>query len=174
MATITSRKNKNGQITFYILVSSGYSESGQQIRKHTSWTAPLNMSEEKAKKEAQRQAILFEEQVHKDEVLNGNIKFEELSHMWIEQYAKKNLRKKTVATDEFLLGIINKGIGHIRIDKMKPLHLIEYYDSLSKPVIEYKFVLSTDLRKTIKAKKLTLGGLTLLAGLEGIICQYTA
>jgi len=46
--------------SYKITVSTGYDVRGKQIRRYMTWTPEPKMTESKAKKEAQRQAVLFE------------------------------------------------------------------------------------------------------------------
>ena len=58
MPTITKRND-----TYKITVSAGYDINGKQIRRYMTWKPPSGMTAKQIEKEAQRQAILFEEKV---------------------------------------------------------------------------------------------------------------
>ncbi len=63
MATIEKRGN-----SYRITVSAGYDMQGKQIKKRMTWTPEPTMSDKQIKKELERQAVLFEEQIN-----NGSI-----------------------------------------------------------------------------------------------------
>ena len=64
MPNITKRKNKAGEVISYrIRVSRGYDSEGNKLKPHEmTWKPSPNMTPRQAEKEAQRQALLFEEQ----------------------------------------------------------------------------------------------------------------
>ena len=64
MPNITKRKNKAGEVISYrIRVSRGYDSEGNKLKPHEmTWKPGPSMTPRQAEKEAQRQALLFEEQ----------------------------------------------------------------------------------------------------------------
>ena len=126
MATVNKRGNK-----YRIRVYMGYDTAGRQIERTKTWTAPPEWSEKRAMKEAQRQAVHFEEEV-KNGLLKTNMKFAEFSEYWLKMYAEDHLRPKTVFEYRKLLANINLSIGHLPLDKITPIHLLEFYNRLSE------------------------------------------
>lgn len=63
MASITKRGN-----AYLIRCYAGYTADGKQITKMMTWHPEAGMSEAKAQKEAQRQAIMFEDSIGKTPV----------------------------------------------------------------------------------------------------------
>ena len=61
MAQIIKKTNKKGQVSYLIRVSEGYRADGAQIKRSITYTPEKGMTARQAEKEAQRQAILFEE-----------------------------------------------------------------------------------------------------------------
>jgi integrase len=51
---------------------------------------------------------------------------------WQKEYAEKQLAPKTVARYNQILNRVIPSIGHIRMDKLQPLHLIELYNNLAE------------------------------------------
>ena len=62
--------------------------------------------------------------------MDGSIKFSEFSKTWLQEYAIKQLRATTVFTYETMLEKRNEIIGHLRVDKIQPHHLLQCYDKL--------------------------------------------
>lgn len=127
MATVTKRGN-----SYKITVSCGYDSAGKQIRRHTTWTPPTGMTARQIEKELDRQKILFEEKCHSGRVLDGNIRFADFAEKWMEDYAIPQLRKTTVESYKFYLKRTLPAIGHIRLDKLQPHHLQEFYKNLAE------------------------------------------
>ena len=103
-------------------------------------------------KELNKQAILFEEKCKKGLVLDSSIKFSEFSEKWIKDYGETQLRPRTLARYRELLKRINIAIGHIKLEKLQPHHLMEFYKNLSEEGIrndtKYKpFLILTNLLK---------------------------
>lgn len=127
MATIKQRGD-----SYKITVSCGYDLNGKQIRRHLTWTPEPGMTKRQLQKELDRQAVLFEEKCRNGQVLDGNIKFAEFAEKWFTEYAEKQLRPTTVAGYRWALKRTLPAIGHIRLDKLRPHHLMAFYDNLAE------------------------------------------
>ncbi len=127
MATITKRNN-----TYKITVSCGYDINGKQIRRHTTWVPEPGMTAKQEAKELERQKVLFEEKCRTGQVLDGGIRFAEFAERWFADYAEKQLRPTTLRSYHQITNRINAAIGHIRLDKLQPHHIISMYNNLSE------------------------------------------
>lgn len=127
MATIKQRGN-----SYKITVSCGYDLNGKQIRRHLTWTPEPGMTKRQLQKELDRQAVLFEEKCRNGQVLDGNIKFAEFAEKWFTDYAEKQLRPTTIAGYRQLIGRINAALGHMRIDRLQPHHIVSFYNNLAE------------------------------------------
>ena len=78
MATITRRGK-----SYSIRVSCGYDMTGRQIIKSMTWKPQPDMTDAQAEKEAQRQAVLFEEKCRTGQVLQGNVRFADFAEIWL-------------------------------------------------------------------------------------------
>lgn len=125
MATIRKRGD-----TYQIRVSCGYDTDGKQITRSKTWKPEREMTEKQKEKELQRVAVLFEEQCSKGLFLDASMKFTEFADIWFKDYAEKQLRATTVFNYRNMMQKINQGIGHLRIDKIQPHHLLKFYDEL--------------------------------------------
>lgn len=125
MATV--KKQGRG---YKITVSQGYDINGKQIRTHMTWVPDPGMTPRQIEKELNRQAVLFEEQVQAAGVKNGNIRFADFAKLFIEDYARPNLKAQTVYDYEEHLKQINQAIGHIRLRDLRPGHLAAFYANL--------------------------------------------
>lgn len=146
MATIEKRGS-----SYRITACGGYDINGKQIRHRTTYKPEPNMTAKQIEKEVQRRAVLFEEQCQKGQTLSGNIKLADFIEIYFENYANKNLKKKTLVGYRGLVPIVNQALGHFRLDKIQPHHLNAFYNNLSevgarrrvtyKPLIDFKSLL---------------------------------
>ena len=150
MATIKKRGN-----AYTIRVSSGFDVNGKRIQKNMTWEIPYGMSEAKAEKEAMRQAILFEEKVKNGEILDGKIKFKDFVEQWFQDYAEVQLRPRTIASYREALTRVNRAIGHLYMQNIRPQHLIRFYNTLAQPIIKKQYKCKTDFNVLLRKKLLT-------------------
>ncbi len=127
LATATKRGG-----SYLLRVYAGYNTDGKQIEKSKTWKPPAGMTDKQADKEAKHQAALFEEAVRNGIDANGNVKFADFAELWFSRYAEKQLRPKTLEGYRKLLVKINRGIGHIPLNKIRPPHLLEFYESIAE------------------------------------------
>ena len=125
MATILER---NGG--YLIMVSEGYGLDGRQKRKLMTWRPEPGMTKRQTKEELTLQAALFERRVRSGQVLDGHVTFAEFVERWRRDYAEPNLAPKTLVRYDELLKRILPAIGHIRLDKLQPHHLMTFYAGL--------------------------------------------
>lgn len=131
MASIEKKMAKDGSVSYIIRVSNGYNSEGRQLRKSTSYKPSTNMTPKQIQRELNRQATLFEEKVKKGYAINENIKFCDYAEIWL-QHSKPSLAPKTYVRYKELLVRINQAIGHIKISKLQPTHLKEFYNNLGE------------------------------------------
>lgn len=125
MANIQKRGN-----SYRIKVSCGYDTHGKQVIQSMTWKPPdENMTERQIEKELQRQAVLFEEECLKGNVVAA-IKFEDFARQWFKEYAEISLKQRTVEGYHQMEKRIYKAIGHIRMDKLTARHIQKFILSL--------------------------------------------
>ena len=163
MATIQKRGN-----SYKITVSCGYDTNNKQVRKSMTWAPAPGMTEKQILKELERQKVIFEEQCEKGLYLDGKIKFADFSERWMADYAEKQLKAKTIVRYKELLKRINIAIGHIRLDKLQPIHLLQFYDNLAKIGIrnDTTYILAEDINKILNEQNITKTKLSELTGIS--------
>lgn len=122
---------KRGENSYRLTVSCGYNKQGKKIRKYK--TIDLsNIKPNKQLDEAQKQFALFENEVKKGLYLDaGKITFEEFTEKWLKDYAEPELAPKTLFRYKELLNTrIIPALGHIKLNKLQPTHLVEFYNNL--------------------------------------------
>ncbi len=162
MPTITKRND-----TYKITVSAGYDINGKQIRKHLTWKPSPGMTAKQIEKELNRQAFLFEEKVRNGTYLDGSIKFSDFAEQWFNEYANEQLRATTLQRYKSMLPRINAAIGHMKLERIQPQHLLSFYKNLAETGIreDMKYKANCDLHALIKAKKLTFKAVADNAGI---------
>lgn len=125
MASVLKRGN-----TYTIRVSLGYDVTGKQIQKFTTWKPSPGMTKAQIERELERQKVLFEEKCRSGKVLDGSIRFGDYIEYWVKEYAEKQLRASTVAGYNIMIRRITAALGHIRLEKLQPKHLMEFYNNL--------------------------------------------
>lgn len=133
MPNITPRKNKAGEVISYrIRVARGYDSEGNKLKPYEmTWKRPKDMTQRKADKEAQRQALLFEEQCKNG--LAGDstrITLAEFIPVYLEQ--KKPALSPTTY-DYYCRAIelkILPALGHFKLQDIKPVHVQAFIQQL--------------------------------------------
>ena len=163
MATIKQRGD-----SYKITVSCGYDLNGKQIRRRMTWKPEDGMTARQIKKELDWQAVLFEEKCRNGQVLDGNIKFAEFAEKWFADYAEKQLRPTTVAGYRWALKRTLPAIGHIRLDKLQPHHLMEFYNNLSESGVreDTRYCSAVDFKALLKKRGMTKRALAEQAGVS--------
>lgn len=153
---------------YRITVSAGYDMQGKQIKKRMTWNPLPGMTEKQIQKELERQKVLFEQRVKSGQILDGSIRFSDFADYWIEEYAEKQLRPSTVAGYKAMLIRIKDAIGNIRLDRLQPTHLIQFYNSLAENGArnDVLYRAKENLADTLKKRKMTRQSLSEQSGLS--------
>lgn len=163
MATI----EKRGE-TYRITVSAGYDSSGKQIRKKKTWKPLPGMTPKQIEKELSKQAVLFEQQVETGQFLDGTITLAEFADKWFKEYAEKHLKEKTLTGYRDIMPRIINAMGHIRLAKLQPHHLIEFYNNLAEKGQrqDIKYKPCADFKEILKQKEMSQVELAKKAGVS--------
>lgn len=150
MASITKRGN-----SYLIRCSAGYDVNGKQIVENMTWKIPPGMTEKKAEKEAHHQAVLFEEAIRTNGVLDGKVKLYKFIERWVEEYANVQLRPRTVERYEDCIPRINEHLGHLQMGKIRPQHLTSFYKELNKPHKSFRYVYNGSFKSVLSEMNLS-------------------
>ena len=125
---------KRGNNTYRIVVSAGYDSRGKKLRKSRTVTLPNGMTERQREKELTRLSVLFEQEIENGTYLDGSkITFAQFTEKWLKDYAERQLSPGTLKTYFTRLEKrIIPALGHIKLAKLQPHHLIEFYNNLSE------------------------------------------
>ena len=115
---------------YRIIVSCGLDSDGKQIKKYRSWRPDPGMNEKQIQKELSRQTVEFEELCKRGLALDGSMKFADFVQLWRTKYAIPELKEKTVQSYDNMLKRILPALGHLRMDRIQPTHLLAFYEQL--------------------------------------------
>lgn len=146
LKTIKKKDNKNkkrqkmahyeqiSKYTYRLTVCQGYNSKGKKLRKRKTIKLDETLTPKQIEKELNRQMVMFEKAVKEGRFLEGeSITFEEFTKKWLENYAELNLAPATITSyKNKLKNRIIPAIGHIKIGKLQPVHLLDFYKNLKE------------------------------------------
>lgn len=124
-----SKIKRRGKNSFLLTVHGGYDAQKKQI----TYTKTVICE---TQEEAENQYILFAADCLKGKVLvagTQKMTLAEFYQYWKQHHAKKNLEKTTIVYNDALFDRIEEGLGHLKIDKVLPRHILEFIDQISAP-----------------------------------------
>ena len=116
---------------YRIIVSYGYDVNGKKLRAKKTVEFPPNMTEKKKQKELDKEKVLFEEKVKNGEYGSSSIKLVDfINDLWFKE-CMKGKSPSTIYRYKTLTRLINKQLGHLRLDEIRPLHIQRFKNFLS-------------------------------------------
>ncbi|MCQ5028667.1 site-specific integrase [Flavonifractor sp. DFI.6.63] len=163
MATIEKRGG-----SYRIIVSNGYDVNGKQIREKMTWTPEPGMTKRQIEKALNREATLFEERVRHQVTQNGSIRLVDFTKIFLDQYAKPNLKKKTAFGYEEKMKVVNQALGHIRLKDLKPGHIAAFYANLQEKGMRARCMAAPklDFAKWMKSRRTCMAELARETGVS--------
>ena len=144
---------KMAKNTYRIIVCLGYDNNGKKLRKRKTIKLKDTLSPKQIEKELNKQKYLFEREVLQGEFLDGEeITFSEFTERWFRDYAQINLTPATITSyKQKLEERIIPAIGHIKLSKLQPTHLLRFYQNLHETDIrlDEKFIPNNRLIKSL-------------------------
>lgn len=118
---------KRGENKYRLTVSGGFDCDGKRIKYRKTITA-------KSEREAKKMLAIFVTEIEKGEYVDTKkMTFKELCDKWHEDYAIHNLEAKTLARYKELLKFnILPAIGRLKLEQIKPMHLLDLYTAMTK------------------------------------------
>jgi len=125
---------KRGENSYQITVSCGYDGQGKKLTETKTISIDPGLTLKQADKELQKQATLFEQEVENGTYLDGSkITLAEFTERWLKDYAEKQLAPKTLHRyKDMLKSRILPALGHHKLAKLQPTHLLQFYDNLGE------------------------------------------
>jgi integrase len=127
---------KRGENSFLLVVESGYDPAGRRIRRTKTvriHDQALLKTTKRLKDHLQSELIKFKLEVESGAYISPDkMKLEQFIKEWETKFAIKNLGEKTLYEQISLAkNHIIPSIGHLRLDQIKPIHIINHLDNLS-------------------------------------------
>lgn len=120
-----SKIRKRGKSSYELTVTAGYDAQGKQILHRKTVTC--------SEKEVERQYALFLADVQKGNITTQKkLTVKDFYSYWLEYYADKNLKPKTISSYDILFKRIELAIGHLYLDRVEPRHLHQFYKNLEE------------------------------------------
>ncbi|MBQ3311977.1 site-specific integrase [bacterium] len=139
---------------YKLIVCNGYDCNGKKLRIRKTVTFSDNLTPKQLQKELNTQLVLFEQEVKNGIYLDGEkITFAEFTKKWFRDYAEINLTPTTlVAYKQKLNDRILPALGHIKIGKLQPAHLLQFYRNLHEPDLrlDNKYIPNDNLLEKLK------------------------
>jgi len=109
------------------------------------------MTEKQAAKEVERVAIEFENSIKRGLTMGGSITLAAFSDRWLAEHVEKQLEPTTAASYRHELATkILPALGHMRLNAIQPIHVMNFLDQLSRPGIRIDGKAGTYSARTIK------------------------
>ncbi len=123
--------------SYRIKVSNGYDVNGKQVFQKMTCKPNPDMTPKQIEKELNRQAVLFEENCKKGQIVSA-VKFQNFAEQWFTDYARHNLRSTTFERMKQLTGRVYPAIGYMRMDKINTRVIQKFINSLAEDGVNQK------------------------------------
>lgn len=124
---------RRGKKSFRLTVSGGFDSSGKRIRHQR--TIKVQATTEKGQaEEAEKALAAFVLEIERGEFFGaGKMTLKEFAELWLQDYGKHSLAPKTYFRyKEIIEGRINDSLGHIKLEQLRPAHLVKFYSQLQE------------------------------------------
>ena len=140
MANIQERRNKDGKlISFSIRVHRGRDSQGKQLKPFsTTFDVPEGWTEARARKEADKQAVIYEKQCREGTAPDSKQTFGVYAEYVIALKERTGVKHSTIKRYKSLSVRVNQAIGHIKLGDIRPQHLNKLYEELAKDSMNLK------------------------------------
>ncbi|MBC7342773.1 MAG: site-specific integrase [Clostridia bacterium] len=117
---------KRGKDSWRLIVSCGMGPDGKQVKKTKTVKAA-------SRREAEKLLAEFVTEVQKGlYVAPSKLTFKDFAERWVRDYGEVNLAPKTLHRYKQILARAVEAMGHLKMEKIKPLHLVEFYKNLQE------------------------------------------
>lgn len=156
--------------SYRIVVSNGIDHNGNQIKEYYKYTPSENLTQRQIDKELEKLKVQYEEETKNGNANLGKIKFADFCNVFIEKYAKKNLKLSTLTGYLNCISVVNNAIGHIRLKDLRTKHFNDLYSNLAEEGVfsKYSYTPTDYLISRIEDYKKNKGSYMKLAEASGI------
>ncbi|PWA12078.1 site-specific integrase [Pueribacillus theae] len=118
---------KRGKDSYRLIASGGRGPDGKRIKHTKTIKAPSD-------REARKELAKFVAEIQKGQYIEpSKLSLAEFAARWVRDYGEKNLSPTTLKRyREYLNSRILPAMGHLKLEQIKPLHLLEFYRNLQE------------------------------------------
>src|SRR5690625_4348407 len=122
------------------MVSMGRGTDGKNKFKYKTYRVTEKMTPKQLKEHLEYEAYKFEQKVLSNAYISpSTMTFEQFSNEWIKQYLEKNVSESTIMNRMNALNThILPVIGHLNINKINTMMLLDLMDNLKRCVLQVK------------------------------------
>jgi len=155
---------RRGDNTFRVRISNGFDIDGKRIVVKRSFSVNENLTEKQKLKEAEMIAAQLEAEVKRGTFLDaGKMTFAEFVEEWRKRHAERHLQPKTYFRYmQMLESRIIPALGHVKLEKLQPTMLLDFYDNLKEAGIRLeddKYIPKSEFMTMIESKGLSFSDL---------------
>lgn len=164
MASIRQRSENSYQIT----VSQGYDSKGKKLAKPKTVKRPKGFTDKQWEKELQLIAADFETSVRRGSYFEpSHYKLSDFITKWLDERGSDFENKTRYRYEGMLKGRIDKALGHLKLEQIKPLHLLDFYHNLQECGIreDTKYIATPDFKVVIDSNSIELKELAAAANI---------
>ncbi|MGB9780602.1 tyrosine-type recombinase/integrase [Caldanaerobacter sp.] len=124
---------KRGENSYRLVVSAGYGPDGKR-KKYTKTIKVHGKTEAARLKEAEKELAKFIAEIEGNTFIEpSRLTFKAFVEKWLKEYAEDNLAPKTLHRyKEMLEKRIIPALGHLKLNKIKPVHILEFLNMLKE------------------------------------------
>lgn len=125
---------KRGENSYFFTVYTGRGPDGKYKRRTKTITVKEKLTPKKLQEYLEAEYLKFKQEVEAGEYISPQkMTFASFVNEWRKKYAAKHLSPKTLYTyEQNLKNRILPAFGHLKIDEIKPLHIVDYLQSLEQ------------------------------------------
>lgn len=160
-------RDKDGYI-WRLIVSQGYKKDGTKLREKKTVHVEGKTIQSR-KKAAEKQLALFLAEIEQGTYFApSKMTIDEFIDKWLTEHGKSLEDKTYYRYAEILNGRVSKSLGQLKLDQIKPLHLIDFYDNLQEVGIreDTKYKATPDFKKAIESIGKELPEIASLCGIS--------
>lgn len=151
---------KRSENSYFVTVSKGYDSKKKKLFETKTITIDPALTPKQHEKELRNQVALFEAAVKNGTYLDGEkMTFAELIEVWTRDHADQQLEDRTkFRYKEIIDSRILPALGHIKLQKLQPTHLLQFYNNLQESGIrmDSKHILKPNYKEILADQNLTL------------------
>lgn len=124
---------KRGENTYRLIISSGRTGDGKR-KKYTKTIKVEGKTEAEKEKKCAIELAKFIAAVENNLFIEpSKLTLKDFIEKWLDKYAEKNLAPKTIFRYKQMINSrIIPALGHLKIQKLKPINFVEFYDNLQE------------------------------------------